>query len=112
YPENITLKRTTWTCSRLRINCSMPEQCSCVICGKIGFFESDTLSATRRELNLTSFKKENSEPVSLSYRAAGVDIDAGDRLVEAGRRYCQSGNERYCRRLRTSGLRFDWWGNR
>jgi phosphoribosylformylglycinamidine cyclo-ligase len=67
----------------------MPEQCSCVICGKIGFFESDTLSATRRELNLTSFKKENSEPVSLSYRAAGVDIDAGDRLVEAIKPYAK-----------------------
>ena len=41
-----------------------------------------TLSATRRELNLTSSREENPDSVSLSYRAAGVDIDAGDRLVE------------------------------
>ncbi|HEY6043658.1 MAG TPA: phosphoribosylformylglycinamidine cyclo-ligase [Nitrosospira sp.] len=38
---------------------------------------------------MTSFKKENSEPVSLSYRAAGVDIDAGDRLVEAIKPYAK-----------------------
>jgi phosphoribosylformylglycinamidine cyclo-ligase len=48
------------------------------ICGKIAV----TLSATRRELNLTSSKRENRPPTPLSYRAAGVDIDAGDRLVE------------------------------
>src|SRR5215217_208812 len=48
------------------------------ICGKIAV----TLSPTRRELNLTSSKPENPPPTSLSYRAAGVDIDAGDRLVE------------------------------
>jgi phosphoribosylformylglycinamidine cyclo-ligase len=48
------------------------------ICGKIAV----TLSATRRELNLTSSKRENPPLTSLSYRAAGVDIDAGDRLVE------------------------------
>ncbi len=38
---------------------------------------------------MTSFKKENSEPASLSYRAAGVDIDAGDRLVEAIKPYAK-----------------------
>jgi phosphoribosylformylglycinamidine cyclo-ligase len=48
------------------------------ICGKIAV----TLSPTRRELNLTSSKPENPPPTPLSYRAAGVDIDAGDRLVE------------------------------
>jgi phosphoribosylformylglycinamidine cyclo-ligase len=48
------------------------------ICGKIAV----TLSPTRRELNLTSSKRENPPPIPLSYRAAGVDIDAGDRLVE------------------------------
>jgi phosphoribosylformylglycinamidine cyclo-ligase len=48
------------------------------ICGKIAV----TLSATRRELNLTSFKRENPPSTGLSYREAGVDIDAGDRLVE------------------------------
>ncbi|WON75092.1 phosphoribosylformylglycinamidine cyclo-ligase [Nitrosospira sp. Is2] len=31
---------------------------------------------------MTSFKRENPPPTPLSYRAAGVDIDAGDRLVE------------------------------
>jgi phosphoribosylformylglycinamidine cyclo-ligase len=48
------------------------------ICGKIAV----TLSPTRRELNLTSSKPENPPPTPLSYRGAGVDIDAGDRLVE------------------------------
>lgn len=40
------------------------------------------LSATERELNLTSSRPENPNAVQLSYRDAGVDIDAGDRLVE------------------------------
>ena len=52
------------------------------IYGKIAFFESSTLTATRRELNLTSSRQEDSSSIPLSYRAAGVDIDAGDRLVE------------------------------
>ncbi|MGH8685218.1 MAG: phosphoribosylformylglycinamidine cyclo-ligase [Nitrosospira sp.] len=40
------------------------------------------LSATERELNLTSSRPENPNATQLSYRDAGVDIDAGDRLVE------------------------------
>ncbi|SCX54893.1 phosphoribosylformylglycinamidine cyclo-ligase [Nitrosospira sp. Nsp1] len=54
------------------------------IYGKIGIFENGTLSAIRRELNLTSSKFEHPNPDSthLSYRDAGVDINAGDRLVE------------------------------
>jgi phosphoribosylformylglycinamidine cyclo-ligase len=36
---------------------------------------------------LTSSIEENSDAVSLSYRAAGVDIDAGDRLVESIKPY-------------------------
>jgi phosphoribosylformylglycinamidine cyclo-ligase len=47
-----------------------------------GFKKGSTLTATQRELNLTSSKLENSAPDQLSYRSAGVDIDAGDRLVE------------------------------
>jgi phosphoribosylformylglycinamidine cyclo-ligase len=31
---------------------------------------------------LTSSRQENQDPLPLSYRAAGVDIDAGERLVE------------------------------
>ncbi|WP_090829447.1 phosphoribosylformylglycinamidine cyclo-ligase [Nitrosovibrio tenuis] len=38
---------------------------------------------------MTSSKKGNSEPVPLSYRAAGVDIDAGDRLVETIKPYAK-----------------------
>jgi phosphoribosylformylglycinamidine cyclo-ligase len=38
---------------------------------------------------LTSSIEENSDPVSLSYRAAGVDIDAGDRLVERIKPYAK-----------------------
>ncbi len=51
---------------------------------KIAIFENGTLSAIRRELNLTSSKFEHPNPDSthLSYRDAGVDINAGDRLVE------------------------------
>ena len=56
---------------------------------KSAFLKSDTLSATRRELNLTSSIEENSDSVSLSYRAAGVDIDAGDRLVERIKPYAK-----------------------
>jgi phosphoribosylformylglycinamidine cyclo-ligase len=56
---------------------------------KSAFLKSDTLSSTRRELNLTSSIEENSDSVSLSYRAAGVDIDAGDRLVERNKPYAK-----------------------
>jgi phosphoribosylformylglycinamidine cyclo-ligase len=54
------------------------------IYGKIAIFENGTLSAIRRELNLTSSKSEHPNPdsIHLSYRDAGVDINAGDRLVE------------------------------
>lgn len=54
------------------------------IYGKIAVFENGTLSAIRRELNLTSSKSEHPNPdsIHLSYRDAGVDINAGDRLVE------------------------------
>lgn len=52
------------------------------IYGKIAIFENRTLTATRRELNLTSSRQENPGSIPLSYRAAGVDIEAGDRLVE------------------------------
>ncbi|MDQ3186490.1 MAG: phosphoribosylformylglycinamidine cyclo-ligase [Pseudomonadota bacterium] len=40
------------------------------------------LSAAERELNVTSSRPENPNAAQLSYRDAGVDIDAGDRLVE------------------------------
>ncbi|MDN5935784.1 MAG: phosphoribosylformylglycinamidine cyclo-ligase [Nitrosospira sp.] len=40
------------------------------------------LSATGRDRNLTSSKPGNPDATRLSYREAGVDIDAGDRLVE------------------------------
>ncbi|MBI1888240.1 MAG: phosphoribosylformylglycinamidine cyclo-ligase [Nitrosomonadales bacterium] len=46
-----------------------------VISGKIRDDICGTLPSRKRELNL-------SQPSSLSYRDAGVDIDAGDRLVE------------------------------
>ncbi|MBA4143075.1 MAG: phosphoribosylformylglycinamidine cyclo-ligase [Nitrosospira sp.] len=39
---------------------------------------------------MTSSKGENSSPVPLSYRAAGVDIDAGARLVENIKPYAKS----------------------
>jgi phosphoribosylformylglycinamidine cyclo-ligase len=54
------------------------------IYGKIAIFKNCTLSATRRELNLTSSNFENPSPdsIHLSYQDAGVDINAGDRLVE------------------------------
>jgi phosphoribosylformylglycinamidine cyclo-ligase len=53
-----------------------------IIYGKIALLESGTLSATERELNLTSSNPGNPDAIRLSYRDAGVDIDAGDRLVE------------------------------
>jgi phosphoribosylformylglycinamidine cyclo-ligase len=53
-----------------------------IIYGKIAFPESGTLSATERELNLTASNPGNPGAIQLSYRDAGVDIDAGDRLVE------------------------------
>ena len=53
-----------------------------IIYGKIALLESGTLSATERELNLTSSNPGNPGAPQLSYRDAGVDIDAGDRLVE------------------------------
>ena len=53
-----------------------------IIYGKIAFPESGTLSATERELNLTASNFGNPGAIQLSYRDAGVDIDAGDRLVE------------------------------
>jgi phosphoribosylformylglycinamidine cyclo-ligase len=49
---------------------------------KSRFLKDGMLSATERELNLTSSKSENPSAAQLSYRDAGVDIDAGDRLVE------------------------------
>lgn len=53
-----------------------------IIYGKIALHESGTLSATERELNLTSSNPGNSDAIQLSYRDAGVDIHAGDSLVE------------------------------
>ncbi|TFH09305.1 MAG: phosphoribosylformylglycinamidine cyclo-ligase [Nitrosomonadales bacterium] len=46
------------------------------------FLKNYTLTATTRELNLTSFKQGNLDSVRMSYYDAGVDIDAGNRLVE------------------------------
>lgn len=60
----------------------LPKRCSLPICGKIAASENITLSVTRREFNLTSSRQDDEKPVPLSYQAAGVDIDAGDRLVE------------------------------
>lgn len=57
-------------------------KCLGIIYGKIALLESGTLSATERELNLTSSNSGNPGVTQLSYRDAGVDIDAGDRLVE------------------------------
>ena len=41
--------------------------------------QPDTLAASPQELNLSM---TNSSSSSLTYRDAGVDIDAGDALVE------------------------------
>ncbi len=49
---------------------------------KSQFLKSGMLSAAERELNVTSSRPENPNAAQLSYRDAGVDIDAGDRLVE------------------------------
>jgi phosphoribosylformylglycinamidine cyclo-ligase len=49
---------------------------------KLLFFENRTLSATKRKFNLTSYNPQNRDAGSISYRDAGVDIDAGDRLVQ------------------------------
>lgn len=51
------------------------------IYGKISF-EKRTLVLTLRELNLTASNPTDSDKNQISYRASGVDIDAGNRLVE------------------------------
>ena len=43
---------------------------------------SSTHSVIAREFNLTSSNSDQPNTTQLSYRDAGVDIDAGDRLVE------------------------------
>ncbi len=44
--------------------------------------ENCTLTATKRELKLTSSNQGNLDSIQMSYNDAGVDIDAGNRLVE------------------------------
>ncbi len=44
--------------------------------------KNGTLTATRQELNLTSSNQGNLDSTQMSYYDAGVDIDAGNRLVE------------------------------
>jgi len=58
------------------------------IWGKIAAANA-TLSVTGREFNLTTSKPCEENPAPLSYRAAGVDIDAGERLVENIRPYAK-----------------------
>ena len=45
-------------------------------------FMSSIHSVTAREFNLTSSSSDQPNTTQLSYRDAGVDIDAGDRLIE------------------------------
>ncbi|MBV6446997.1 MAG: Phosphoribosylformylglycinamidine cyclo-ligase [Nitrosomonas sp.] len=56
--------------------------CASFICGKITLCELHSF-LTARESNLTSSQSNHPDtPTPLSYRDAGVDIDAGDRLVD------------------------------
>jgi len=70
--------------ANIAIHCSATKR-SIVISGKIRKLKiSRTVSRRKRELNLKPTTPPNNQTnaSSLSYRDAGVDIDAGDRLVE------------------------------
>lgn len=59
------------------------------IYGKICPEKNLTLTPTLRELNLTASKTNPSGTNSITYQSSGVDIDAGNRLVEAIKPFAQ-----------------------